>query len=361
MRQELGDRGLADDLYYPFVAIVGQREMKLALLLSLINRHIGGVLLIGPRGTAKTTAVRGLIDLMPTVRRSTCHFGCEEEAAFNLGMDAICNDCAVKIGMGEPITYAEPMRLIELPLNARLEDVIGGLDERIAIERKKVYLNRGILSHADQNLLYIDEVNLLDNNITNAILDASAQGLFSVRRGAMVANYRSRLFLVGSMNPEEGNLRPQIQDRFGLRVLVTGLTSLEERLKVYRRSVAYKHNPHKFYAEWLNQTIETQEEIEQARERLPNVKFEKGLEEVALKWIHDLKITSHRAEITLLEAARALAAADERELVTMHDLQEIAYMALRQRQSEFITDYVKRQESEDNIIHDTIKRDISIG
>ncbi|MFQ5578454.1 MAG: hypothetical protein ACE5G8_15845, partial [Anaerolineae bacterium] len=171
------DQGLADSTRFPFLAIVGQHEAKLALLLSLINRNVGGVLLIGPRGTGKTTAVRGLVELMPATRRSKCPYGCEEEAVYNLGLDAICEECAVKVGHGEPITEVQPMRLIELPLNARLEDVVGGINERIAIEQQKITLNRGILSHADQNLLYIDEVNLLDGSIINAILDAAAQGI----------------------------------------------------------------------------------------------------------------------------------------------------------------------------------------
>src|SRR5512139_2174379 len=188
--------------------------MKTALLLSVINPAVGGVLLIGPRGTGKTTAVRGLVDLMPPVQRSLCPYGCEEEAAETWGMDALCPDCAAKMARGEPLTGLERMRLVELPLNARLEDVIGGINERMAIEQQKIRLERGILAHAHRNLLYIDEVNLLDDMIVDAILDAAAQGRVTVRRGPLAATYPAELMLVGSMNPEEGKLRPQIQDRF---------------------------------------------------------------------------------------------------------------------------------------------------
>ncbi len=353
----LEDQGLADSVRFPFLAIVGQQELKLALLLALINRNVGGVLLIGPRGTGKTTAVRGLIDLMPSVRRSTCPYGCEEEAAYNLGIDAVCEECARKIGMGEPITRLEPMRLIELPLNTRLEDVVGGINERIAIEQGKVRLNRGILSHADQNLLYIDEVNLLDDDIINAILDAAAQGMFTVRRGPMAATYRARLFLVGSMNPEEGNLRPQIQDRFGLRVVVKGLEDPAERLEAYRRAVAYQQNPHKLVAEWLPETHQAILDIQTARELLPRVTFEEGAEQTGLRWVQQLQIESHRAEITLFEAARAYAAADGRTVATVEDLRVVAPMALRERQSQFITEYLARQSKMEQAIREVIAAD----
>ena len=348
------DQGLADAVRFPFLALVGQEEMKLALLLSLINRQIGGLLLIGPRGTGKTTAVRGLINLMPAVKRSLCAHGCEEEAALNGGGEAICPDCAVKLEQGTPLTREEPMRLIELPLNARLEDVIGGISERIALEQNKIVLNRGVLSYADQNLLYIDEVNLLDDAIINAILDAAAQGLFTVRRGPMSATYRSRLFLIGSMNPEEGDLRPQIQDRFGLRIIVTALEDSEDRLEAYRRAVAYQQNPYKVVSEWAYNTQLTAMDIRAARALLPKVHFAEGAEQEGIRWIQDLKIESQRAEITLFEAARAYAAADERETATIDDLRVVAPMALRQRQSEFTTIYLAQQKKEDELIQGII-------
>lgn len=354
VKAPLSDQGLADSTRFPFLALVGQEEMKLALLLSLINRQIGGLLLVGPRGTGKTTAVRGLINLMPQVKRSLCIHGCEEEADWNGNVEAICPDCAVKVERGEPLTKEEPMRLIELPLNARLEDVIGGINERIALEQNKIVLNRGLLSYADQNLLYIDEVNLLDDAIINAILDAAAQGMFTVRRGPMTATYRSRLFLVGSMNPEEGTLRPQLQDRFGLRVIVTALEDPTDRLEAYRRAIAYQQTPHKFVSEWAYHTHLTAVDIQAARELLPKIHFAKGVEQEGIRWIQDLKIESQRAEITLFEAARAHAAADERETATIDDLKVIAPMALRQRKSKFISDYLERQKKEDDLIREII-------
>ncbi len=224
-----GEAGLADPVPFPFLALVGQMEMKLALLLSLINPALGGVLLSGPRGTGKTTAVRSLLELLPDVVRSKCFYGCLPEDIEAGGIDAVCPDCARRYAEGQPLTMTDRTCLVELPLNATLEDVVGGLDER-ALIHERVRLKRGILAHADRNVLYVDEINLLSDEIINAILDASAQGLYTVRRGPVAATYNSRFILIGTMNPEEGRLRPQIMDRFGLRVIVRGLSDPEEIL-----------------------------------------------------------------------------------------------------------------------------------
>ncbi len=348
-------RPAEETVRFPFLAIVGQAEMKLALVLALINPAIGGVLLMGARGTGKTTAVRGLLDLLPPVERSLCPYGCEPEAAYTLGFHAVCKDCARKLGQGEPITAPDRMRLIELPLNARLEDVVGGMDEQAAGEGR-VRIRHGLLAQADQNILYVDEVNLLDPEIVNAILDAAALGRYTVRRGPLVATVRARLILIASMNPEEGPLRPQIHDRFGLRVVVRGLTDPQERLEVYRRVRLFRTNPYALAAQWAEETAMAAAEIVEARQRLPRVSIPSELEQQAVRWIQRLGIESSRAEVALLEAARAYAAVDGRESVTLEDLRAVAPMALRQRRSAFITAFIARQEEEDReimaVIHD---------
>lgn len=345
-----GDRGLAEIAPFPFAALVGQIEMKLALLLALVNPRVGGVLLAGPRGTAKTSAVRGLVDLLPPVERSTCAYGCTPEAAQSVGLGAICEECAAKLARGEPITTRERMRLVELPLNARLEDVIGGVDERAATEKGRVRLDRGILSYADQNLLYIDEVNLLDDAVMDAILDAAAQGHYTVRRGPVAATYRSRVVLIGSMNPEEGRLRPQLLDRFGLRVIVRGLTDPAERLEVYYRARAYQENPWAVREQWFADTVEMAREVEHARAFLPKVTVSPEAEERGLALIACLGIDSHRAEMALFEAARARAAADGRPLVSLDDIAAVARLALRQRRTAFIAEFLAAQAKEDEEI-----------
>ncbi len=337
-------------LAFPFLAVVGQLEMKTALLLSVINPSVGGVLLIGPRGTGKTTAARGLVDLMPPVRRSLCPYGCEEEAAETWGMDAICPECAARMARGEPLTGLDRMRFIELPLNARLEDVVGGINERLAVEQRRIRLERGLLAYAHRNLLYIDEVNLLDNAIVDAILDAAAQGRVTVRRGPLVAVYPSSFVLVGSMNPEEGPLRPQIQDRFGLRVVVDGLHDPAERLEVYRRVKMFREHPHWLLAALAEDTARFSEEIAHAREMLPQIELTAEAERLVLRLVEDLEISSQRAEIAALEAARAHAAADGRQEATVDDVAAVAPMALRQRRSEFMRQYLKAVQAEDEEI-----------
>ena len=348
------DSGKAEILPFPFLAIVGQWEMKLALVLGLVNPNIGGILLVGPRGTAKTTAVRSLIDLLPMVKRSACQYGCLPEDIEEGGLDAVCPDCAKKYGEGLSLTNPDRVRLIELPLNAKLENVIGGMDERAAMH-SKMRLKRGILAQADKNLLYIDEVNLLGDDVIDAILDAAAQGSYTLRRGAASATYRSRFLLVGSMNPEEGNPRPQIMDRFGLRVIVRGLEDSKERLKAYRRVQDYLNAPRQVIGEYAEALNALRDELEATRNRLQNVRISTRVAKKAIGMIQELGIDSLRAEITWFEAARAHAAASGRITVKLADLHAVAPMALRLRRSEFINEYFAEQKGEEEELEALIK------
>src|SRR5215208_2488003 len=337
---------VTEPLPFPFLAIVGQQEMKLALLLGLINPNIGGILLIGPRGTAKTTAVRSLLDLLPQVERSTCFYGCLPEDIEVGGIDAVCPDCAKKYGEGQPLTAPDQVRLIELPLNSKLEDVVGGIDERAAAH-ERMRVRRGILAQADRNLLYIDEINLLGDDIIDSILDAAAQGSYTVRRGSVAATYRSRFVLIGSMNPEEGRLRPQILDRFGLRVIVHGLEDTEERLEAYRRVQAYLANPRQMTGQFSAEMEAAASEIRSAREQVAKVNIPDPVANPAIELVQQMGIDSLRAEITWFESARAYAAADGRNEVTMDDLKAVAPMALRLRRSQFMSEYLNNQRSEE--------------
>jgi magnesium chelatase subunit I len=317
-------------LQFPFLAIVGQQEMKTALVLALVNPFVGGVLLIGPYGVGKTTAVRALIDIMPIVEREER----DEE--------------------GRSVLRRGPMRIIELPLNARLEDVVGGINERIALEQQRIVLEEGVLAKAHRNLLYIDEINLLDAQVVDAILDAAAQGRTFVRRGPMTRLYPSQFVLVGSMNPEEGGLRPQILDRLGLRVWVAPLAEHQQRLAVYRCARDFRDDPAAFRARYADELARLRQEVALARALLPQVTVQPAAEEFALGCIQALNIPSHRAEITLLEAARARAAADNRTEVMIEDIKKVAPLALRQRRSARLEVYAQQVATEDAVIADVV-------
>ena len=338
---------VTESVPFPYLAIVGQQEMKLALLLGLVNPNIGGILLIGPRGTAKTTAVRSLLNLLPLVDRSNCPYGCLPEDIESGGIDAVCPDCAKKFGEGISLTSPDPVRLIELPLNARIDDVVGGIDERAALH-ERMRIRRGILAQADRNLLYIDEINLLSDEIMDSILDAAAQGNYTVRRGPISATYRSRFVLIGSMNPEEGKLRPQILDRFGLRVIVRGLENIADRLEAYRRVQAYLANPRQMAGQFSAEMEAAATEIQAARERVKKVVLPDEVANPAIDLVQKMGIDSLRAEITWFEAGRAYAAADGREQVTIDDLRAVAPMALRLRRSQFMSEYFEGQNDEES-------------
>lgn len=344
------DQGVADVEPFPFLGIVGQEEMKLALVLAVINGATGGVLLLGPRGTGKTTAVHALVDLLPSHEVSLCENGCTESMLAAEGMAGICKACAEKAGYGEPLSREERVRIVNLPLNARLEDVVGGIDERLALEQQRVRLERGLLSQADGHVLYIDEVNMLEDSIADAILDAAAMGHYSVRRGPQKLTYRSRFLLIGSMNPEEGGLGPQLMDRFGLRVLVRGLEEAEARFQAYEQATWYQRDPEGMAAAYAEQTMLLAAEIAAAQERLPGVVIGAAARDLGLGVIGELGIHSSRAEITLFEAARAYAAADERQEVTPDDVRAVATIALRLRRSPALDAFLAEQAKEDDLV-----------
>ncbi len=254
------------------------------------------------------------------------------------------------MGRGEALTALDRMRLVELPLHARLEDVVGGINERVAVEQNRIKLDKGILAQADGNLLYVDEINLLDDHVVNAILDSAALGRYTVRRGALSATYNARFVLIGSMNPEEGAFRPPIMDRLGLRVIVSGLESKVQRLRVYRRMRAFADNPHEFIAAYAKETRIFGQEIAEAKERLPKVTLTRQAKQLTIKLVKELFISSNRAEYVTLEAARAYAAADGRTRAGVADVRAVAPMALRQRRSEFMESYFEQAHREEERI-----------
>ncbi|MCC6147972.1 MAG: ATP-binding protein [Anaerolineaceae bacterium] len=345
--------GTFELLPFPFLALTGQAEMKLALLLALANPSIGGVLLIGPRGTGKTTAVRSLLDLLPNTEHSNCFYGCMPEDIESGGIGAVCPDCAKKYGEGKPLTRMERAALVELPLHSTLDDVIGSLDER-AVLNKQIRIRRGLLAQAHKNILFADEVNLLSRDIINAILDAAAAGSYSVRRGSVSVSYQAHFTLIGSMNPEEGALRPQIMDRFGLKAIVRGLENSEERQRAWQSTQAYAANPRQFVQQYHEETRQICAEIQEIRRQIHNIHIPDEILQAGINLIQHLKIDSLRAEISLFEASRAYTAMDGRKTVELGDLQVVAPLALRLRRSVFMEKYFADQAKEDLAIKDTL-------
>lgn len=349
------DSGIAEPLFYPFLGIVGQFEMKLALILTIINPNIGGVLLIGPRGTAKTTSVRGLVDILPFVENSSCQYGCLPEDIDVHGIEGVCSECAQKYTDKIPFSEFSKVKIIELPLNTDLESVTGSIDEIYHIN-SKMHLKRGILSLADKNILYIDEVNLLSNEIINSILDAAAMGKYTIRSSSRSSTFRSRFTLIGSMNPEEGNLRPQIMDRFGLRVVTRGLDNNDDRLEAYFRASHYLNNPFEFIQIYKDENNIARQEIENARKFVWKVKIDPKIAKFGIELIKDLTIHSLRAELTLFEAAKALAATENRDYITTEDIKTIAPMALRLRRSTYITNFIENNKAENEEINSSLDK-----
>src|ERR1700688_1696201 len=230
---------------YPFSAIVGQDKMKLALILNAIHPAIGGVLIRGEKGTGKSTAVRALARLLPELSVvADCPYHCDPDAT-----ESLCSDCQDRLARGETLPRARRrMRVVELPINASEDRVVGAIDIEAAIKSGERRFEPGVLAEANRNILYVDEVNLLDDHIVDVLLDAAAMGQNTVEREGVSVSHPSRFILVGTMNPEEGELRPQLLDRFGLCVGVEGIRDVRQRVEIVERREAFEEDPTAFAA-----------------------------------------------------------------------------------------------------------------
>src|SRR5919201_6803599 len=244
---------MALDRYsYPFTAIVGQDKMKLALVLNAINPTIGGVLIRGEKGTGKSTAVRALARLLPEQKVvEGCHFGCHPDDP-----EDWCADCRERSTHGALPVATRRMRVVELPINASEDRVVGTIDLEAALKEGSRRFEPGVLAEANRNILYVDEVNLLDDHIVDVLLDAAAMGVNVVEREGVSVMHPARFILVGTMNPEEGELRPQLLDRFGLCVDVEGIRDPDERVEIAERDAAFRSGDEAFSARFLEEDEE---------------------------------------------------------------------------------------------------------
>jgi magnesium chelatase subunit I len=309
---------------FPFSAIVGQEDMRLAILIAAVDPSVGGVLALGDRGTGKSTTIRALAQLLPPRKVvADCPYGCDPAAKA-----APCADCA---GKGKPGLALRPVPVVDLPLGATEDRVVGALDLERALTRGEKAFEPGLLARANGGFLYIDEVNLLEDHIVDLLLDAAASGENVVEREGLSIRHPARFVLIGSGNPEEGELRPQLLDRFGLSVDVKTPSEIRERVEVVKRRDAFERDPAGFVAAWAKQDAKIGKRLVAARKRLADITVPDGALEAAARLCLALGSDGLRGELTLIRAARAFAALESRTSVGIDELRRIAVMALRHR------------------------------
>ena len=312
---------------FPFAAIIGQEDMKKALVLNVVNPRLGGVLIQGEKGTAKSTAVRALADLLPPRR---CIQGCRfhDDPADKSNW---CDECHEKYDNADPPVEELPMKVVELPVSATEDRVVGTLDIEAAIKEGKRSFETGILADANRNILYVDEINLLDDHVVDVLLDSAAMGVNTVEREGISYSHPARFSLVGTMNPEEGDIRPQLLDRFALSVYVAGEKDLDRRAEVIKRRLAYEDDPEAFIAQWQEEQKNEVHRIQRAMKLLPQVTASNEILRTAAQISIALEVDGHRADITLIKTAETLAAVDGHTEVTKDDLKTAAKLALPHR------------------------------
>ena len=313
---------------YPFTAIVGQEEMKLALTLSVIDAHIGGVMIMGHRGTGKSTAVRALADLLPPiVKVRLCLYGCDPER-----LNELCDDCIARLSSeGKLPAEKSQVPVVDLPLGATEDRVCGTLDiERALVEGVKAF-EPGLLARANRGFLYIDEVNLLEDHLVDVLLDSAASGRNIVEREGISVRHPAQFVLVGSGNPEEGDLRPQMLDRFGLFTQITTITDLDQRVEIMIRREKFERDPATFIEEARAEQMKLRAQIARAKKRLTGVNLPREQLRLLASLCVALEIDGHRGELTLARASRALAAFEGRSEVSNEEIRRVALMSLRHR------------------------------
>ena len=314
-------------MVFPFSAIVGQEEMKLAILVCAVDPGVGGVLVFGDRGTGKSTAVRALAALLPPMRAVTgCAYHCDPALHA-----ASCERCAVLKTKGVPKSQLVPVPVVDMPLGATEDRVVGALDLERALSQGIKAFEPGLLARAHRGFLYIDEVNLLEDHLVDLLIDVAASGENTVEREGLSVRHPARFVLVGSGNPEEGELRPQLLDRFGLSVEVTTPRDLEMRIEVVRRRDDFDRAPEAFLKKWAPEEARVRRRIVAGRARLADVTVPDAALRRAAELCMSLGTDGLRGELTLIRSARALAALQGDAEVADNHLKRAAPPALRHR------------------------------
>lgn len=333
---------------FPFTAIVGQESMKRALILNAVEPRIGGVLIRGERGTAKSTAARALAALLPEVKViSDCRFGCDPASK-----NTWCSECRERFKNGEEIpTTVRQTPFINLPVSATEDRVVGTLDIERAIQKGERSFEPGILAAANRGLLYIDEVNLLDDHVVDVLLDSAAMGMNIVEREGISFVHPARFILVGTMNPEEGDLRPQLLDRFALSVEIKGISTPQDRVTIMERNLLFERDPDGFYEKWKPREMELSERIIKARELVNKVQEDQSDFLAIATLTSSLGVDGHRPDLVILKAARANAAFEGRVKIVNADIAQAAHLALghRLKRGPFDKDVASKEDLEHRI------------
>jgi magnesium chelatase subunit D len=316
-----------DRFTYPFSALVGQEALRTALLVNAVDPRVGGVLIRGQKGTAKSTAVRGLRWILPEIRVvEGCRFGCDP-----LALTQLCSECRERRKAGKlPGSHRRP-NLVDLPVSATEDRLVGSIDLEHALKRGERRFEPGILADANRGLLYVDEVNLLDDHLVDTLLDVAASGTNVVEREGIRFEHPARFVLVGTMNPEEGELRPQLLDRFGLCVDVEGINDPNERVEVLKRRRAFEDDPESFHRSWGSDQTQLEEQIKSAIRTLPDVELDDDLLFLIASVCSSMGVDGHRADLVMGRAAAAFAVLGGRREVTPADVRAIAPMVLAHR------------------------------
>jgi Mg-chelatase subunit ChlI len=312
----------------PFTAIVGQDRMTRALILNAINPRIGGVLIRGERGTAKSTAARALAALLPEIKVvEGCRFNCDPSRP-----DRYCDECRDRVAAGEelPITTRRTP-FVDLPVSATEDRVVGTLDIEKAIQKGERHFDPGVLAAANRGLLYVDEVNLLDDHVVDLLLDSAAMGINVVEREGISFSHPARFILVGTMNPEEGDLRPQLLDRFALCVDIQGLHRVPDRIAILERNIEFEADADAFMARWETYDQALSNEIDKARDLVNQVEYTRSDLATIATLTGSMKVDGHRADLVILKAARAHAAYEGRTRIEDKDILLAAELALPHR------------------------------
>ena len=314
---------LLKNLIFPFSAIVGQENVKKALILNAINPSIGGVLIKGDKGTGKTTAVRALADLLPSLKVvKGCPFNCDPDDE-----ESACDTCRSDNAEIED----KKMKVVELPLGSTEDRVVGSINIEKALKEGTRALEPGILAEANRNILYIDEINLLDDNLVDVLLDAAAYGVNVVEREGISISHPSRFILVGTMNPAEGELRPQLSDRIGLHIIVHSIMDIEDRVEIMARREEFERDPAAFKMKFTSSQKEILEKILNARELLKKVKVSPEIMKIIAHVCVDMGVDGHRADIAILKTSKTIAAYNKHLKVDYNDVEEAVMLVLGER------------------------------